>query len=268
MLLAWFEPMARFTCGLVLALIASCEGERSWNVTHDDAPPTHARINRHAHVRAGDKSLYPFEIHASDAELVDLVRRLDQTRWPDRETVKDASQGVPLAILQDLVSYWRTKYNWRAVEARLNALPQFVTTIDGVDIHFIHVRSRHPHAMPLIITHGWPGSVIELLKVIGPLTDPPAYGGRAEDAFDVVLPSIPGFGFSGKPTSTGWDSNRVARVWSELMMRLGYGHYVAQGDDFGASITRAMARQHAPGLAGIHQLRRRRASTGKTTNTP
>jgi pimeloyl-ACP methyl ester carboxylesterase len=251
---ALLEHMVRFASSLALigAVIASCEGKRSWNARLDDAPSTHARINRHAHHRITDNKIHPFEIHATDAEIVDLIRRLDQTRWPDRETVNDGSQGVPLAILQELVFYWRTDYNWRAVEARLNALPQFVTNIDGVDIHFIHVRSRYPNAMPIIITHGWPGSIIELLKVIGPLTDPPAYGGRADDAFHVILPSIPGFGFSGKPTSTGWTTGRIATVWSELMTRLGYGRYVAHGNDFGASITRAMARQHAPGLAAIH----------------
>jgi pimeloyl-ACP methyl ester carboxylesterase len=186
------------------------------------------------------------------AKLDDLRRRIAATRWPDRETVGNPSQGVQLEKLQALVRYWGTNYNWRKAEAKLNALPQFVTTIDGVDIHFIHVRSKHPNALPVIITHGWPGSVFELLKVIGPLTDPTAYGGRAEDAFDVVIPSIPGYGFSGKPTGTGWDPDHIAQVWAELMKRLGYTRYVAQGGDWGAPISSAMARQAPAGLLGIH----------------
>jgi pimeloyl-ACP methyl ester carboxylesterase len=197
-------------------------------------------------------AIRPFHIAVPDEALVDLRRRIAATRWPDRETVADRSQGVQLARFQELIRYWGAEYDWRKVEARLNALPQFVTTIDGVDIHFIHVRSRHPDALPLIMTHGWPGSVLEFLGVIGPLTDPPAYGGRPEDAFDVVLPSIPGFGFSGKPTGTGWDPDHVAQVWAELMKRLGYTRYVAQGGDWGAPISSAMARQAPPGLLGIH----------------
>ncbi len=194
----------------------------------------------------------PFHVGVPDAELVDLRRRIAATRWPDRETVPDRSQGAQLANLQELLRYWETGYDWRKAEAKLNALPQFTTTIDGVDIHFIHVRSRRPNALPLIMTHGWPGSIFEFLKVIGPLTDPPAYGGRPEDAFDVVLPSIPGYGFSGKPTGTGWDPDHIARAWAELMRRLGYTRYVAQGGDWGAPITGAMARQAAAGLLGIH----------------
>ncbi len=197
-------------------------------------------------------AIRPFHIAVPDEALVDLRRRIAATRWPDRETVTDRSQGVQLARLQQLVSYWGTEYDWRKVEARLNALPQFVTTIDGLDVHFIHVRSRHPNALPLLMTHGWPGSVLEFAEVIGPLTDPPAYGGRSEDAFDVVLPSIPGYGFSGKPTGTGWDPDHVAQVWAELMKRLGYTRYVAQGGDWGAPISSAMARQAPPGLLGIH----------------
>jgi hypothetical protein len=176
---------------------------------------------------AEDRPIRPFTVHVPQAELDDLRRRIAATRWSDRETVTDRSQGVQLATLQALVRYWGTDYDWRQAEAKLNAWPQFMTTIDGVDIHFIHVRSRHPNALPLIMTHGWPGSVFELLKVIGPLTDPTAYGGRAEDAFDLVLPSMPGYGFSGKPTGTGWDPDRIARAWAELMRRLGYTRYVA-----------------------------------------
>ncbi len=197
-------------------------------------------------------SIRPFKVQIPQAALDDLRRRIAATRWPDKETVADGSQGAQLAQFQELVRYWGSGYDWRKVEARLNGLPQFVTTIDGVDIHFIHVRSRHKNALPLIITHGWPGSVIEQLKLIGPLTDPTAYGGSAEDAFDVVIPSLPGYGFSGKPTGTGWDPDHIARAWAELMKRLGYTRYVAQGGDWGAPITSAMARQGAPGLLGIH----------------
>jgi pimeloyl-ACP methyl ester carboxylesterase len=199
-----------------------------------------------------DNAIRPFRIDMAQEQLVDLRQRILATRWPDRETVADQSQGVQLAKLQELARYWGTDYDWRKAEAKLNALPQFMTTIDGVDIHFIHVRSRHPNAMPLIVTHGWPGSVIEQLKIIGPLTDPTAHGGRAEDAFDVVIPSLPGFGFSGKPTATGWDPDRIARAWAELMKRLGYTRYVAQGGDWGSPISSAMARQAPAGLLGIH----------------
>jgi hypothetical protein len=201
---------------------------------------------------AEDRSIRPFTVHVPQAELDDLRRRIAATRWSDRETVTDRSQGVQLEKLQALVRYWGTDYDWRKAEATLNALPQFMTTIDGVDIHFLHVRSRHPNALPLIMTHGWPGSVFELLKTIGPLTDPPAYGGRAADAFDLVLPSMPGYGFSGKPTGTGWDPNHIARAWAELMQRLGYTRYVAQGGDWGTPISNAMARQAPAGLLGIH----------------
>jgi pimeloyl-ACP methyl ester carboxylesterase len=199
-----------------------------------------------------DVSIRPFRAHVPDDALADLRRRIAATRWPDRETVADGSQGVQLARLQALVRYWGTDYDWRKAEARLNALPQFITTIDGVDIHFIHVRSHHPGALPVIITHGWPGSVIEQLKIIGPLTDPPAHGGRAEDAFDVVVPSLPGYGFSGKPSGTGWDPDRIGRAWAQLMQRLGYTRYVAQGGDWGSPVSSAMARQAPAGLLGIH----------------
>ena len=201
---------------------------------------------------ADDPSVRPFKVQVPQAALDDLRRRLNATRWPDRETVADGAQGAQLAKLQELARYWGSGYNWRKLEARLNALPQFITTIDGVDVHFIHVRSRHKNALPLIVTHGWPGSVVEQLKIIGPLTDPTSHGGSADDAFDVVIPSVPGYGFSGHPSGTGWDPDRIARAWGELMKRLGYTHYVAQGGDWGTPISSAMARQAAPGLAGIH----------------
>jgi pimeloyl-ACP methyl ester carboxylesterase len=201
---------------------------------------------------AADQSIRPFKVHIPQAALNDLRRRLAATRWPDKETVADQSQGAQLAKLQELVRYWGSGYDWRKVEAKLNALPQYMTNIDGVDIHFIHVRSHHKNALPVIVTHGWPGSVIEQLKIIAPLTDPTAHGGSAEDAFDVVIPSVPGYGFSGKPTGTGWDPEHIARAWAELMKRLGYTRYVAQGGDWGTPISSAMARQAAAGLLGIH----------------
>ena len=191
-------------------------------------------------------------IDAPEAQLIDLKRRIKATRWPERETVTDASQGVQLATVQKLARYWATGYNWRKVEARLNALPQFVTEIDGLDIHFIHVRSKNENALPMIVTHGWPGSIIEQLKIIGTLTNPAAHGGNASDAFDVVIPSLPGYGFSGKPTSTGWDPQRIARAWAVLMERLGYTRYVAQGGDWGNAVTEQMALLAPPGLLGIH----------------
>ncbi|WP_419694238.1 epoxide hydrolase family protein [Mesorhizobium muleiense] len=201
---------------------------------------------------AEDRSIRPFKAQVPQAALEDLRRRIAETRWPDSETVNDQSQGIQLAKLRPLVEYWGTGYDWRKAEAKLNALPQFMTTIDGVDIHFIHVRSRHPNALPLIMTHGWPGSVLELLKTVGPLTDPTAHGGSAEDAFDLVLPSLPGFGFSGKPTDTGWGTDRIARAWAELMKRLGYTSYVAQGGDWGSPVSNAMGRLAPAGLLGIH----------------
>ena len=194
----------------------------------------------------------PFHVDISDEALEVLRRRIATMRWPSRELVSDRSQGVQLATIQELAGYWATDYDWRRCEARLNALPQFKTEIDGVDIHFIHVRSRHEDALPLIMTHGWPGSVIELLEVVGPLTDPTAHGGRAEDAFDLVLPSIPGYGFSGEPTVLGWFAGRVAQAWAKLMLGLGYTRYVAQGGDQGAAVTDAMGRQAPEGLVGIH----------------
>ena len=201
---------------------------------------------------AATAAIRPFHVDVPEKALVDLRRRIAATRWPDKETVADQSQGAQLAKLQELVRYWGSGYDWHKAEAKLNALPQFMTNIDGLDIHFIHVRSRHKNALPVIITHGWPGSVLELIKVIWPLTDPTAHGGSAEDAFDVVIPSVPGYGFSGKPTGTGWDTDHIARAWAELMKRLGYTRYVAQGGDWGAPISSAMARQAPAGLLGIH----------------
>jgi pimeloyl-ACP methyl ester carboxylesterase len=193
-----------------------------------------------------------FHIDVPEEVLADLRRRIAATRWPEPETVTDESQGVQLATMQELVRYWGTEYDFRRFEARLNAVPQFVSEIDGLDIHFIHVRSQHEDALPLVITHGWPGSVIEMLNVVGPLTDPTAHGGSAEDAFDVVVPSIPGYGFSGKPTTTGWDPVHIARAWIALMNRLGYTRYVAQGGDWGAQITDVMGAEAPPELLGIH----------------
>lgn len=197
-------------------------------------------------------AIRPYRIAVPEAALVDMRQRIAATRWPERETVSDQSQGVQLAKLEPLIRYWGTDYDWRKDEAKLNALPQFVTTIDGLDIQFLHVRSKHPNAMPLIMTHGWPGSALELSKVIGPLTDPTSHGGRAEDAFHLVLPTYPGYGFSGKPTQAGWGPDRVARAWDVLMKRLGYKSYVSQGGDWGAIISQVMAVQAPAGLLGIH----------------
>jgi len=201
---------------------------------------------------ANGTEIRPFRVETSDEAIADLRRRIAATRWPSRELVADRSQGVQLATIRELARYWTTEYDWRACETRLNALPQFKTTIDGVDVHFIHVKSPHENALPLIMTHGWPGSVIELLETIGPLTDPTAHGGSAEDAFHLVLPSIPGYGFSAEPVEIGWYSGRVAQAWAELMRRLSYPRYVAQGGDQGASVTDAMGRQAPEGLIGIH----------------
>src|SRR5258706_463571 len=203
---------------------------------------------------AADKqdAVRPFHVHFPDEALADLKRRIVATRWPDKETVADQSQGVQLATVQKLARYWGTEYDWRKCEAKLNALPMFVTTIDGVDIQFIHVRSKQPNALPIIVTHGWPGSIIEQLKIIGPLTDPTAYGGTAEDAFDVVIPSLPGYGFSSAPTEGGWDPIRVSRAWVVLMKRLGYTRFVAQGGDWGNAVTEQMSLLGAPELIGIH----------------
>ena len=199
-----------------------------------------------------NETIRPFKVHVPKKDLDDLRKRILATRWPDKETVADQSQGAKLSQLQNLLHYWGTSYDWRKAEAKLNALPQFITNIDGIDIHFIHVKSKEPNALPVIISHGWPGSVIEQLKIIGPLTDPVAYGGKAEDAFDVVIPSLPGFGFSGRPTVTDWDPDHIARAWAVLMNRLGYTRYVAQGGDWGAAIVNAMGRQAPKGLLAIH----------------
>ncbi|GAN77214.1 epoxide hydrolase family protein [Acidisphaera rubrifaciens] len=199
-----------------------------------------------------DDTIRPFKIDVSEEALADLRRRVRATKWPGRETVSDASQGVNLATMQKLAQYWQGEYDWRRTEAKLNSYPQFVTDIDGLDVHFIHVRSGHPNALPVIITHGWPGSVIEQLKVVDPLTSPTGFGGSVTDAFDVVIPSLPGYGFSGKPATTGWDPQRVARAWAILMSRLGYTRYVAQGGDWGNAVTEQMALQQPPGLVAVH----------------
>jgi pimeloyl-ACP methyl ester carboxylesterase len=199
-----------------------------------------------------ETTIRPFRVDVPEEDLDDLRRRIAATRWTSKELVEDRSQGVQLATMQELARYWTTDYDWRKAEEKLNALPQFTTEIDGLDIHFIHVRSQHEDALPLIMTHGWPGSVIELLETIGPLTDPTAHGGQAEDAFHLVLPSLPGYGFSGEPTELGWNAGRVAQAWAELMNRLGYTRYVAQGGDVGALVTDAMGRQAPEGLVGIH----------------
>ena len=203
-------------------------------------------------VYAAPSDIRPFQAHFPDEALADLRRRIAATRWPTPELVSDPSQGVQLATMRKLATYWEKSHDWRTIEGRLNALPQFITEIDGLDIHFIHVRSRHPNALPVIITHGWPGSVIEQLKVIAPLTDPTAHGGTAEDAFDVVIPSLPGHGFSAQPTAIGWDPQHIARAWTVLMTRLGYTRFVAQGGDWGDAISEQMALQAPPGLLAIH----------------
>ena len=201
---------------------------------------------------AQDNAIRPFQFTAPEEALVDLRRRIAATRWPDKETVADPSQGVQLATMRDLARYWGTDYDWRKIEARLSALPQFITEIDGLDIHFIHVRSKDENALPMIVTHGWPGSIIEQLKIIDPLTNPTAHGASASDAFDVVIPSLPGYGFSGKPTAPGWTPDRIARAWTALMQRLGYTKFVAQGGDWGNAVSETMALQEPPGLLGIN----------------
>ena len=215
------------------------------------ASPGHAQA-RAPHQSPEDSSIRAFTVHVPQAKLDELRRRIAATQWPDQETVNDGSQGPRLTRFQETMRYWGTKYDWRKVEARLNALPMFVTEIDGVDIHFIHVRSKHENALPLLVTHGWPGSVIEQLKIIEPLTNPTAHGGSASDAFHLVIPSMPGYGFSGKPKGTGWNPDRIARAWAELMRRAGYTRYVAQGGDWGSPVSSALARQAPAGLLGIH----------------
>src|ERR1700727_519868 len=237
------KAMRGFSLGL-LALPCYAQAVSHADVSRPDS------TSREGSVR--DEAVRPFTFHASDEALADLRRRIAATKWPSPELVNDASQGVQLATMRELARYWQTDYDWRKVEKRLNALPQFVTTIEGVDIHFIHVRSKNPNALPVIITHGWPGSIIEQMKIIDPLTNPTAHGGKASDAFDVVIPSMPGYGFSGKPSSTGWDPAHIARAWTVLMKRLGYTKYVAQGGDWGNAITEQMALLTPPGLLGMH----------------
>jgi pimeloyl-ACP methyl ester carboxylesterase len=206
----------------------------------------------HSAAAVESNAVRPFRINVPEEKLVDLRRRIAATQWPERETVEDTSQGVQLKTMQQLARYWATEHDWRKVEARLNALPQFITEIDGLDIHFIHVRSKHENALPMIVTHGWPGSIIEQLKIIDPLTNPTAHGASASDAFHLVIPSLPGYGFSGKPTAPGWNPDRIARAWATLMQRLGYTQYVAQGGDWGNAVSEVMALQEPPGLLGIH----------------
>jgi pimeloyl-ACP methyl ester carboxylesterase len=223
------------------------------STTHQQIVMTQVSMSPASSGRSADQeAIRPFHVHFSDADLNDMRRRIQATRFPDRETVTDQSQGVPLATVKALARYWATEYDWRKCEAMLNSVPQFMTTIDGLDIHFIHVRSKHKNALPLLASHGWPGSILEQMKLIGPLTDPTAYGGKAEDAFDVVIPSMPGFGFSGKPTTAGWEPARIGRAWITLMKRLGYERFVATGGDWGGLVVDLMAIQGAPELAGIH----------------
>src|ERR671911_95661 len=218
-----------------------------------ESAPSRSRVEQRQEAPVTtETTIRPFRVDVPEEDLDELRRRIASARWPSKELVEDRSQGVQLATTQELARYWRTDYDWRKVEEKLNALPQFTTEIDGVDIHFIHVRSHHEDALPLIMTHGWPGSVIELLETVGPLTDPTAHGGRAEDAFDLVLPSLPGYGFSGEPAELGWNVGRVAQAWAELMHRLGYTRFVAQGGDVGAAVTDAMGRQAPEVLLGIH----------------
>jgi pimeloyl-ACP methyl ester carboxylesterase len=239
-------------CGAMACLALSSTPARRTGLQVFAATTGGAAFKASVATKNDDTAIRPFRVTIPEQELVELRRRIAATRWPTKELVEDRSQGVQLATVRELARYWATEYDWRKAEAKLNALPQFVTKIDGVDIHFIHVRSRHENAMPLIMTHGWPGSVIELLDTVGPLTDPTKYGGAPGDAFHLVLPSLPGYGFSGEPTELGWESGRIARTWATLMERLGYTRYVAQGGDVGASVTDAMGRQGPKGLIGIH----------------
>jgi pimeloyl-ACP methyl ester carboxylesterase len=253
-------------CALTLALVFTSEGAAQTRHVAQNSP-THqhqgATMTTDTLLYRGpetdsflaannDEAIRPFRVSIPQPELDDLRRRILATRFPEKEPVNDFSQGVPLATVRKLAEYWANEYDWRRVEAQLNALPQFITNIDGLDIHFVHVRSKHPNALPVIITHGWPGSIIEQLKLVGPLTDPTAFGGRAEDAFDVIIPSMPGYGFSGRPAETGWGPKRIARAWITLMRRLGYDRFVAQGGDWGAIVVDEMALLGAPELAGIH----------------
>jgi pimeloyl-ACP methyl ester carboxylesterase len=243
----WGRSLAASIAAATISLVAAVAPSYAQTAdAYTSSPSVKARVT------GADQSIRPFHIKIPQEALTDLRRRIAATQWPERETVSDATQGVQLATMRKLAHYWESNYDWRKVEARLNALPQFVTTIDGLDIHFIHVRSKNANALPVIVTHGWPGSIIEQLKIIGPLTDPTAHGGKAEDSFDVVIPSLPGYGFSGKPTATGWDPIRIARAWTVLMKRLGYTRYVAQGGDWGNAVTEQMALLAPPELIGIH----------------
>ncbi len=237
---------------LVVLILASTSVRRADTAAHAANATAVATAPAAAAGEDNRSAIRPFRVSVPEAALVDLRKRIAATRWPERETVADASQGVQLAPIQELARYWATEYDWRKSERRLNALPQFITEIDGLDIHFVHVRSKHEDALPLIVTHGWPGSIIEQLKIIDPLTNPTAYGASASDAFHVVIPSMPGYGFSGKPTSTGWGPERMGRAWAELMQRLGYTRYVAQGGDWGAFVVDQMGLQAPAGLLGIH----------------
>ena len=250
----WWWPMTAGVCALCLFSSPS-HGQTMTStqpIPNGDPGSATAVPVRQRPTSDQSEAIRPFKVHVSDEALRDLKRRINATRWPDKETVADRSQGAQLATLRELLDYWGTKYDWRKVEARLNSYPNFITNIDGVDVQFIQVKSKEKNALPLIITHGWPGSVIEQLKIIDPLTNPTAHGGTAADAFDVVIPSIPGYGFSGKPTDGGWDPARIARAWGVLMNRLGYTRYVAQGGDWGSVISDEMGRQAPPGLLGIH----------------
>jgi pimeloyl-ACP methyl ester carboxylesterase len=235
------------------ATICEAFAESKSKTTQKEKTMTQSSATQRSSEQPSDKtSIRPFHVNAPEAELAELRRRIKATKWPDRETVTDASQGVQLATTQALASYWGTEYDWRKCEARLNALPQFITEIDGLDIHFIHVKSKEENAMPMIVTHGWPGSIIEQMKIIEPLTNPTAHGGTSTDAFHLVIPSLPGYGFSGKPTKPGWNPVTIAKAWATLMQRLGYTNYVAQGGDWGNSVSEVMALQQPPGLLGIH----------------
>jgi pimeloyl-ACP methyl ester carboxylesterase len=247
--------MQKRTRSLVIGAIAACTAAAAGLVfadTRKTSTTSPQRTTTMTKMPATTAELRPFKVAIPDHELIELRNRVRMTRWPDKETVADQSQGVQLAKIQPLVQYWGTDYDWRKVEAKLNSYPQFLTNIDGLDIHFIHVRSRHPNALPLLITHGWPGSILELIKTIDPLTNPTAHGGRAEDAFDVVIPSMPGYGFSERPKTTGWGPDRMARAFDVLMKRLGYQRYVAQGGDWGSVVADVMAAQRPAGLLGIH----------------
>ncbi len=238
--------------GLAVAFRPATNGQAFANSKSNPAQKENTMAQTSATQAADKTTIRPFHVKVTAAELTELRRRINSTRWPDRETVTDESQGVPLATIQELARYWATDYDWRKCEMKLNALPQFITEIDGLDIHFIHVRSQHENALPLIVTHGWPGSVVEQLKIIDPLTNPTAHGGSASDAFHLVIPSLPGFGFSARPTTVGWGAERTARAWVVLMQRLGYTQFVAQGGDLGAGVCTAMAKQAPAELLAIH----------------